>query len=165
MHLFHIPECSIQNRNVPISVLNGAFWDMEQVHSGICKIGLVEWHHLIETLWHIYTNRLGHNWFRWQCQAINWASSDLPSRRPSQEHISVKFSSKFKITEIVVVKMTAILFRPQCIEAYIPGVIKVSVAHQNEKKKTQVSFMAHTITSLSHNMGCYRSVLNKIWLR
>ena len=23
-----------------ISVLNGALWDMEQVHSGICEIGL-----------------------------------------------------------------------------------------------------------------------------
>ena len=32
MHLFHIPQCSIQNRNVHISVLNGALWDMEQVH-------------------------------------------------------------------------------------------------------------------------------------
>ena len=40
MHLFHIPEYSIQNRNVHISVLNGALWDMEQVHSGICEIGL-----------------------------------------------------------------------------------------------------------------------------
>ena len=39
MHLFHIPECSTQNRNVHISVLNGAFWDMEQVHSGICELG------------------------------------------------------------------------------------------------------------------------------
>ena len=39
MHLFHIPQCSIQNRNVYISVLNGAFWDMEQVHSGICELG------------------------------------------------------------------------------------------------------------------------------
>ena len=35
MHLFHIAQCSIQNRNVHISVLNGALWDMEQVHSGI----------------------------------------------------------------------------------------------------------------------------------
>ena len=38
MHLFHIPECSIQNRNVHISVLNGAFWDMKQVNSGICEL-------------------------------------------------------------------------------------------------------------------------------
>ena len=41
MHKFHIPQCSIQNRNVHISVLNGALWDMELVHSGICKIGLM----------------------------------------------------------------------------------------------------------------------------
>ena len=39
MHLFHIPQCSIQNRNVHISVLNGALWDMEQVQPGICELG------------------------------------------------------------------------------------------------------------------------------
>ena len=39
MHLFHIPHCFIQNRNVHISVLNGALWDMEQMHSGICELG------------------------------------------------------------------------------------------------------------------------------
>ena len=56
MHLFHIPECSIQNRNVHISVLNGAFWDMEQVHSVIFESGLLwyqcQWftHH---GWWHI----------------------------------------------------------------------------------------------------------------
>ena len=44
MHLFHIPQSSIQNRNVHISVLNGAFWDMEQVHSGICELGQVQGH-------------------------------------------------------------------------------------------------------------------------
>ena len=38
MHLFHIPQCSTQNRNVHISVLNGAWWNMEQVHSGICEL-------------------------------------------------------------------------------------------------------------------------------
>ena len=48
MHLFHIPECSIQNRNVHVSVLNGAFWDMEQVHSGIFEIVLInQFHRLI----------------------------------------------------------------------------------------------------------------------
>ena len=41
MHLSHIPQCSIQKRNVHISVLNGALWDMEQVHSRICEIGLL----------------------------------------------------------------------------------------------------------------------------
>ena len=40
MHLFNIPQCTIQNRNVHISVLNGALWDMEQVHCRICEIGL-----------------------------------------------------------------------------------------------------------------------------
>ena len=29
MHMFHIPQCTIQNRNVHISVLNDALWDME----------------------------------------------------------------------------------------------------------------------------------------
>ena len=42
MHLFHIPQCSIQNRNVHIAVLNGALWDLEQVHSGICELGHLE---------------------------------------------------------------------------------------------------------------------------
>ena len=36
--------CSIQNRNMHISVLNVAFWDMEKVHSGICEIGLLVMH-------------------------------------------------------------------------------------------------------------------------
>ena len=39
MHLFHIPQCSIQNRNVHISVLNGALWDMKQATSGISELG------------------------------------------------------------------------------------------------------------------------------
>ena len=42
MHLFYIPQCNIQNRNVHISVLNVALWDMEQVHSGICEIVLLQ---------------------------------------------------------------------------------------------------------------------------
>ena len=42
MHLFHIPQCSIQNRNVHISVLNEALWDMEQVHSGINEFGQLD---------------------------------------------------------------------------------------------------------------------------
>ena len=40
MHLFHITECSIQNRNVHTCVLNRIFCDMERVHSGIFEIGL-----------------------------------------------------------------------------------------------------------------------------
>ena len=38
MHLSHIPQYTIQNRNVHISVLNGALWDMKQVHCGICEL-------------------------------------------------------------------------------------------------------------------------------
>ena len=41
MHLFHIPQYTIQNRNVHISVLNGVLWDMEQIHWGICEIDLL----------------------------------------------------------------------------------------------------------------------------
>ena len=44
MHLSHIPRCTIQNRNVHISVLNCALWDMGQVQCGICDTGLfVRW--------------------------------------------------------------------------------------------------------------------------
>ena len=42
MHPFHITQCSIQNRNLHISVLNGALWDMEQVHSGIYELGQLD---------------------------------------------------------------------------------------------------------------------------
>ena len=44
MDLSHIPQYSIQSRNVHISVLNGALWDMEQVHPGIGEIGLLRTH-------------------------------------------------------------------------------------------------------------------------
>ena len=36
MHMFHIPQYNIQNRNVNISVLNVALWDIEHVYDGIC---------------------------------------------------------------------------------------------------------------------------------
>ena len=39
MQLFHISQCSIQNRNEHISVLNGALWYLEQMHSRIYKLG------------------------------------------------------------------------------------------------------------------------------
>ena len=32
MHLLHKPQCSIQNGNVHIYILNKVLWDMEQVH-------------------------------------------------------------------------------------------------------------------------------------
>ena len=38
MHLCHTPQSIIQKRNVYISVLNDALWDMGQVHCGIYEI-------------------------------------------------------------------------------------------------------------------------------
>ena len=40
MHLSHMPEYTIHNRNVHISVMNGVFWHMGQVHCGIFELGL-----------------------------------------------------------------------------------------------------------------------------
>ena len=31
-------QCTIQNSNVYISVLNGALWNMRQAHCGICEL-------------------------------------------------------------------------------------------------------------------------------
>ena len=38
--VIHIPQCSIQNRDALISVLNGTLWELQLVHSGICELGL-----------------------------------------------------------------------------------------------------------------------------
>ena len=38
MQLLHIPQCTIQNRNVHIFVLNIASWDVGGVHCGICEL-------------------------------------------------------------------------------------------------------------------------------
>ena len=38
MHLFHITQCTIRNRNVLILLLNGALLDMGQVLCGICYL-------------------------------------------------------------------------------------------------------------------------------
>ena len=40
MSLSHIPQCTVQDRNVHISVLNGALRDLGQVHCGISEYGL-----------------------------------------------------------------------------------------------------------------------------
>ena len=37
----HIPQCTIQNRNVYIYVLYGALWEMGQVRWGFCEISLL----------------------------------------------------------------------------------------------------------------------------
>ena len=44
MHLSYTLQCTIQNRNVHISVLNGESWDMGQGHCGIRDIGLLTKH-------------------------------------------------------------------------------------------------------------------------
>ena len=49
MHLSHIPQYTIQNRNVHISVLNGVLWDMGQVHYEIYKTSL--FHYLLGAKW------------------------------------------------------------------------------------------------------------------
>ena len=43
-----MPQYNIHNRNVHISVLNGALWDIKQVHSGICDIGLLQRQSLLQ---------------------------------------------------------------------------------------------------------------------
>ena len=40
--IFPTMHHSVQYRNVHISVLNGALWDMEQAHCRICEIGLLK---------------------------------------------------------------------------------------------------------------------------
>ena len=40
--LFHIPQCTIQNRSVHISVPNSALWDIDQMHCGIYELGHLE---------------------------------------------------------------------------------------------------------------------------
>ena len=39
MHLFHVQQRTIQNSNIHISVLNGALWDLRQLHCGVCELG------------------------------------------------------------------------------------------------------------------------------
>ena len=102
MHLFHISECSIQNRNVHISVLSGAFWDMKQVHSGICELDQlhpwfsVEYNYspipkLIVGL-AISPLKLGHGWSNYITQKIMNVIT-YPCPNPSLMVIISSFSS------------------------------------------------------------------------
>ena len=51
MHMYYIPQSIIQDRNIHISVLNGALWDMGHMHYGICEFGV----ELYTTMWiHAY---------------------------------------------------------------------------------------------------------------
>ena len=65
-HLFHIPQRSIQNKNVHISVTHGALWDMEEVHSGICKNVLFE-----DSRRGFRHCALWSGWIYWQLWSIN----------------------------------------------------------------------------------------------
>ena len=50
MHLFHIPQGTIKNNNLHISVLNGALWGMEKVVCGIAKF-LHYWTNIQRAVW------------------------------------------------------------------------------------------------------------------
>ena len=65
MYLNHTPQCSIQNRNAHISVLNGALWDMEQVHSGTSIFQTTFWNGFSSM--EMYEFRLRFHWslFPW----------------------------------------------------------------------------------------------------
>ena len=64
MHLSHIPQCTIQNRNVHISGLNCALWDIGQVHCGIREFGVLlnDWSIVVWATWKIFhiTDSLKH---------------------------------------------------------------------------------------------------------
>ena len=47
VHLFHIPQYTIQNRNLYISVLNCVPWDMGQEQCGVCEIGLFDYANIV----------------------------------------------------------------------------------------------------------------------
>ena len=48
VHLSRIIKCTIQARLVHISVMNGALWDIGQVHWGNCETGLFDHANCIE---------------------------------------------------------------------------------------------------------------------
>ena len=77
----HNPHCSIQNRNVHISVLNGALWDTEQVHSVICE--------------------LGHFWI-YLFSAIIWSTNCLPPSwtKLSADEVMAKFASRYQWKDV-----------------------------------------------------------------
>ena len=83
VHPFHIPQCTIQDRNVHISVLNGALWDMEQVHCGICEIILLEPCHLIKSVQLILRSFICR--FHLQLPDLQWSNDDSTRMRAYQD--------------------------------------------------------------------------------
>ena len=58
IYLFHMSQCTIQNSNAHISVLNGALCYMDQMHRGISEIGLL---HGIKRVCNTWTSRERHS--------------------------------------------------------------------------------------------------------
>ena len=111
MHLFHIPQCAIQNRNVYISVLNGALWDrcilrfvmrsVQNTDTHLCFPGLREF----EMTWvprqlqdggRLFINR--HGFASLQCWEINmmtlWRRNIFRITGALSESIACGFSSQ-----------------------------------------------------------------------
>ena len=109
MHLFHIPQSTVQNSNLHISVQNGILLNMGQVHFEICETGLFA---LVVTSADMITlansnsaNRVRHHintkkgWWRHQIEISVrvtgrlWGESTggFPSQRPVTRSYSVFF--------------------------------------------------------------------------
>ena len=101
MQLFHIPQCPIQNRNVNISVLNEAFWDMEMLHSGICELGqLISVDNLSGGQGIKVVVKLQHYWII-MVLFISWTSPYLNINLYKKYHNSCTFES---VGEIILIK-------------------------------------------------------------
>ena len=79
-----IPYPTIQNRNVHISVLNGALWDMRQMHCGIGEIGVWRIHRLV--VYSVPIHYLNQCWL-----TDNWIRRNKRSWNGNQK---IKFSPK-----------------------------------------------------------------------
>ena len=88
-HISHIPY-TFQNRNVYISDLNGALWNLGQVHCGICESGLLgannsatKWpHNKLASFWHciMWTDipsTSGQRYYWYWLRADSWQISPL----------------------------------------------------------------------------------------
>ena len=68
MHLYHIPQYTIQKGNVYITVLNGALRDMGLEHFGICKLVQVQciWQCVLKRYIYIYIVSNSFMWRLWR---------------------------------------------------------------------------------------------------
>ena len=88
MHLPHIPQCITQNRNVNISVLNGALWENGQVHCGICKVGLFHKTPMVVCFGEINNGFKFHTRLLLNNQIITWTNVNIVSIRPLRTNCS-----------------------------------------------------------------------------